>query len=216
MLLTRGGSGIQFVQALNPAAWYRYGIGITVTGAGVSTWADQSGNGRDLLQATDAARPALQADGSILFDGVDNNLKCSTFTFNQPESCYLLFRSVSFTSQARIFDGNTTNTGGFLQGNDQPGLDIYAGSTVSDAAGLAVGVYGVVCVVFNGANSVLRVNNTISTGNAGASNMAGFTLGDAGGFSLPSNIQAKEVILYSGAHTETQQGQIINYLFRLI
>jgi len=39
-------------------AWYRQGQGVTVTGAGVSTWADQSGNGNDLDQASDTSRPA--------------------------------------------------------------------------------------------------------------------------------------------------------------
>lgn len=40
-----------------PAAWYRADTGVTVTGQGASTVADQSGNGRDLLQGTDANRP---------------------------------------------------------------------------------------------------------------------------------------------------------------
>lgn len=40
-------------------AWWIATVGVTVTGSGVSTWADQSGNGsgRNLLQATDANRP---------------------------------------------------------------------------------------------------------------------------------------------------------------
>lgn len=45
------------IRSLAPAAWFRQGAGITVTGSGVSQWDDQSGNGRHLLQGTDAARP---------------------------------------------------------------------------------------------------------------------------------------------------------------
>ena len=62
----------------NLAVWGRFNIGITVVGAGVDTWADQSGNGRDLLQTTDTNRPSKESDGSILFDGVDNTLKTAS------------------------------------------------------------------------------------------------------------------------------------------
>lgn len=45
-------------------AWYQLGTGITNTGAGVSKWADQSGNGNDLLQATDTNRPLPGTQGA--------------------------------------------------------------------------------------------------------------------------------------------------------
>ena len=47
------------------------GLGITVTGLGVSTWADQSGGGLDFTQGTDANRPASTTDSgtpSVFFD----------------------------------------------------------------------------------------------------------------------------------------------------
>lgn len=56
-ILSASGSSASFMRALQPAAWFRADTGVTVTGQGVSTWADQSGNGRDLLQGTDASRP---------------------------------------------------------------------------------------------------------------------------------------------------------------
>jgi hypothetical protein len=37
-------------------------VGITITGAGVSLWADQSGNDHSPIQGTDAARPVVEAD----------------------------------------------------------------------------------------------------------------------------------------------------------
>lgn len=43
--------------------WLRADLGTTVTGAGVSLWEDQSGNGNDADQTTDADRPALNATG---------------------------------------------------------------------------------------------------------------------------------------------------------
>ena len=47
---------------------------ITITGSGVSTWADQSGNDNDVTQSTDANRPTettINSLNAILFDGSD-------------------------------------------------------------------------------------------------------------------------------------------------
>jgi hypothetical protein len=79
-----GGKKFQPNQVANLAAWFRLGVGITETGQGVSQWDDQSGNGRHLKQGTDGARPSKQSDGSILFNGSDEFLKCDAFTFSQP------------------------------------------------------------------------------------------------------------------------------------
>ena len=43
-------------------AWWDASTGVTVTGAGVSSWVDRVG-GYDLVQATDAARPTYSATG---------------------------------------------------------------------------------------------------------------------------------------------------------
>lgn len=210
----RGGQNSSaFVRGLNPAAWFRFNTGITVTGAGVSAWADQSGNARDLLQGTDAARPPKQADGSILFDGVAQFLKCGSFTLNQPETVYLLFKQVAWTLNARISDGNANGTGSIDQSPATPQLVINAGSAVATNGNLAVGAYGVAAAVFNGASSSLRINNTAeTTGNAGAANMSGFTVGGAASGVAFSNIQVKEVVLFAAAHDAATRQRVIRYL----
>jgi hypothetical protein len=43
--------------------WLRADVGVTVTGSGVSLWADQSGNGNNAVQAVDANRPPLDTVG---------------------------------------------------------------------------------------------------------------------------------------------------------
>ena len=95
----------------NLEAWYRFNQGITVTGSGVSQWDDASGNANHLLQAVDTNRPSKEADGSILFDGVDNYLKAVAFTLIQPETVYILLKQVTWVNQARFFDGDTMNSG---------------------------------------------------------------------------------------------------------
>lgn len=201
------------VRGLTPAAWFRYGQGITVTGAGVSQWDDQSGNARHLKQGTDTNRPALQADNSILFDGVDNYLKCDAFTLNQPETVYLLAKQVTWTQTDRIFDGNTVNTGVLYQDVVTPRIYLFAGSAAAANPDLAVDTYGAVCAIFNGASSLIQVNNgTAITGDAGASNMGGLTLGASGTPDAYGNIQVKEVIVFAAAHDAGQRAAVIAYL----
>ena len=201
------------ITALSPVAWYRYGVGITVTGQGVSTWADQSGNGNDLLQGTDGARPPLQADNSILFNGTDEYLKAVGFTLNQPETVYGLGRQITWTSNDHWFDGNAAISGRVVQLGTTPAIIMSAGSSVASNINAILNTYCVVAAVFNGASSELQVNRTTTTtGDAGAANMGGFTLAARGDNAVFSNIQVKEVIVFPDAHDAATRAIVITYL----
>lgn len=208
---TTGSAG--YVQSLSPAAWFRYGVGITVTGAGVSQWSDQSGNARPLLQATDTNRPALQADNSILFDGVDNFLKTDTFTLDQPCTLYLLAKQATWTINDVLAAGFTTATGRIWQRTATPTIALFSGSATASNANLAVDTYGAIAAVFNGASSVLQVNMTTpTTGDAGAANLAGLTLGADGAPASYGNVQVKEFMAFAAAHDANQRAAVIAYL----
>lgn len=209
------------ILALTPAAWFRLNVGITVA-TGVSIWADQSGNGRDLLQGTGGNQPAKQADGSILFDGVAHYLKCTGFTLNQPTTVYFLGKHVTWVQNQTVFDGNTTNALRFFDVNivtSSPQMQIRTTAVVPSPTGdvnLAVNTYGAVACVFNGASSILQVNrNAPSTGDAGATNAGGFTLGAAGGALVFGNIQVMEVILFPAAHDQATRNNVIRYLAKV-
>ena len=98
------------------------------------------------------------------------------------------------------------------QSGTTPELLAYAGGVSDKSSDLAVGSIGIIRVLFNGASSKFIVNdNTPITGNFGANDMGGFTLG-ASGFSsgsLWSNIQIYEVILRDG---NTDEAAIYAYL----
>ncbi len=193
-------------------AWYRFNTGITETGLGVSQWDDQTGLGHHLLQATDANRPAKQGDGSILFDGITQYLKTSSFTLNQPETIYILFKQITWATKTFI-DGNAVNSGRLVQQGVTPNIQLFAGSNVGQNSNLAVGVYGAVAGVINGASSVLQVGNTTpTTGNAGAANMGGLTLGALASGITPANMQVKEVLICSSAHDAETRAKYIAYL----
>lgn len=217
-IFSSGGINANAIRALAPAAWFRFGVGITDSGGGlVSQWADQSGNGRHLKQATATNQPAKQADGSILFDGVDNYLKCDAFTLNQPESIYLLMKQATWTEGDTIFDGNAANTGRLFQTVGSPQLRFRTSSGfVANNSGLALDTYGVLSCVANGAGSSVQVNHgTPTTGTLDADNMAGFTLCAAGNATGFVNAQVKEVIVFAAAHGAATRARVISYLRRL-
>jgi hypothetical protein len=201
-----------FVASLNPAAWYRYGAGITSANGLVSAWADQSGNNRPLLQATETNQPALQSDGSILFDGVDNQME-ATFTLNQPCTFYLLFKQVTWTANDIITDGSAAQVQLF-QAASSPIIKLTAGGGgAPQNTALAVDTYGAVAAVFNGASSLIQVNSTTGTAaDAGANNPGGFSLGANRSAASASNIEAKEAIVFPAAHDAGQRAKVIAYL----
>lgn len=184
----------------------RWTSGTTFTAATGETWTINS-TGSKPAQIVD--RP------SLLFDGSAHYIKTDPFTLNQPETVYLVAKQVSWTLNDVIFDGGSLNTLTVYQNATTPKIRCYAGAVGNENSNLAIGTTGVICLVMNGASSILRINNTTEvTGNFGALNAGGFTLGAAGdvGASAPSNIQAYEVLIYNVAHDAATRSNIIRAL----
>jgi len=196
--------------------WCRYNQGITITGDGVSQWDDQSGNGNHLKQTDNNRRPEKKTDGSILFSGLFDALVADAFTLVQPENIYILAKQITWTGNDRWYDGNAIDTGTLDQASVTPELKLYAG-TFTNTISLPLGVYGVVTAVINSTNTVLQLNNDAPViGNAGTSNMGGFTLGARPDYTSLANIQVMEVIIHDTiAHDAATRAQVINYLARV-
>ncbi len=200
------------------AAWFRKGVGITSSAGAVSVWADQSGNtGRNLAQATGAAQPALQGDGTILFNGTSHLLKTAAFTLNQPETVYLRMKQVTWTNVDWIFDGLGYDVGQLIQAGATPNVELSANAGGLSSTDLAVDAWSSVVCVLNGAASLIQVD--AATVNAGATigtgSMGGFALGARFDGTQFGNIQVAEVLIYSVAHDATQRAQVIAYLATL-
>jgi hypothetical protein len=206
------------VFGLGPAVWCRFNQGITSAGGFVSQWADKSGNLRHLKQPAGTQQPVLESDGSIRFPGVDEFLACDAFGINQPETVYLLCKEITWIDSGPLTDGSTLNSMLIQQtsggsGGVSPQLRLFAGSGTSSNTDLAIGDWGVISAVFNGAASILQINNSAPlTGDAGANNAGGFTVGSTATGTGFSNIQVKEVVLFQGAHDAASRSAVIAHL----
>lgn len=202
-----------------PSAWYRFNNGITVTGAGVSQWDDASGNGNHLTQGTDTNRPAKQAGGEILFDGVDNFLRKNPFSLTQPITIYMLVKPVTWTLNDALWGNNVLGGGNTVmrQTAVSPQIKMIAGVAEDPTnSNLTVGAYAAMASVLNGASSVIHVNGSAAaTGNPGTQGFAQFILGaHATNFGW-INMEVKEVLIYSAAHDATQRQTVFDYLVTL-
>jgi hypothetical protein len=201
--------------AVNMAARYIMNTGITDVGGAASVWADQSGNGRDLLQGSAGSRPAIHATGYLTFDGTDDFMQ-ATFTLNAPVSVYMVVNLVSLTTNDNIFNGKVADIQ-IYKTTGSADTVLYSSASLTDTSGnFHTGKgFQVIGAVFNGASSAFYVNDYAAvTGNVGTGNPGGFTLASnkSGTAGNCANIVVKEVIIYSAAHDATAAGAIIDYL----
>lgn len=176
----------------------------------VTVWYDQSGNGRNFLQATAASQPQL-IDMALLLDGVDDNMKTAAFTLNQPWSFMFVFRQVTSTKPnfENFIDGLNADTGTLYRTVPTPDVGLYAGLTGPNSGAslvMPVGTRGAVSGRFAGPSSRLEVDAALIagfSGSAGLNNPGGLTLGTKGDLATArfSNIEAQELLVFNTAHT---------------
>ena len=194
--LSRRSSAWTPASLASPWAWYKFNTGQTIV-TGVSAWTDAWGDAtKTLLQATTARQPLLQGNGTLLFDGSNDNLVTSgSLTLNQPWSVIVYGKTVTW-----VLDSTMAMSSGFADiraSAVSPNMSLYAGAVACETPGFTVGTYAMLAAVFNGASSQLSVNNNAPvTGNPGTAVGTAFRIG-ANAASL--NMQLWEVIVTNAA-----------------
>ena len=225
-LLQVGATTVQFITLTDIYEWHEIVFKCSNTianylrcaamGVGNIIWIDEyyieEIAGNHLSQTTGADKPLWSSDG-ILFDGVSEFMKTTTFTYDQPAQIYIVFRQVTWTSNDVICDGSTVSSGILEQNAITPELIIWAGAISPVNNNLALNTFGIIRILFNGGASTFEINETGQwVGNAGATNMSGFTLGSSSTGLDFSNIQVKEIILRKIADTAPNEQIIYDYL----
>lgn len=190
----------------------------TVTVVTVGDFGARICGDRDLVNMTDANRPVLSVSGGYsiaTFNGTAQIMKAAPFNLAQPESVYFVGSQITWTINEYLFDGNATQSGAVIQTTATPQLNLHAGSSVAANTTLAVATKAAISAIFNGANSVLGVNQLVATtGNAGAANMGGFTVGSAGTPGTYGNITFLEAIIRNVADPTPMRLAILKSLMK--
>ena len=152
-------------------------------GDAVSTWADASGNANDVTQGTASSRPTYQTNElngkpCVRFDGVDDFLRCTTFSQAQPLTILCVSKlTETGIATRRMFDGATSRV--LIGQQFAPDLLFFAGSTAPNYTGYTLPwPWRYYTGVFNGASSQQFVNGaSIGTANPGTQALTDLLVG---------------------------------------
>ena len=183
---------------------------MTVSNDSISEWKDYLG-GSVTLTASGDSRPVIISD-SIYFDGIDDYLYYYSDNIDQPLFFYVVFSQQSWTDNDRILGGKYTQSVYIWQAYETPGFRAYAGSISDRLTDLGILEKGIVRCLFNGANSLLIVNEETGSVDTdfGTNDPQGVSIGYSGGGY--AEIAVWEVIIREAADTEADQTVIMDYL----
>lgn len=106
----------------NTSLWLRADLGTTIA-TGVSRWADQSGNGNDVVQATGADQPTLQSAGinglsSLQFNGTSQFLQNLTYSITSPLTILVVAQFAATANVVEMAYSFGNGGAGYLDSSD--------------------------------------------------------------------------------------------------
>ena len=206
----------QNIFTTNLALWLKADVGVTLSGTDVTTWADQSGNGKDAT-ASGTARPTYQSSGinglpAISFNGTTNRMTGSQVLTTPPATVFAvvqfsvgqeigsIFQQSGFALYRGFYSGSSTQFRIFN------GVNLTSSNTIPN--GTAVLLEGIA----NGASSFLFSNGVQqASGDAGTSAISGsYELASNGG--SPRTMVIAEILVYSTNLGTDDRQSVENYL----
>lgn len=192
-------------------ARFRADLGVTKDGSNlVANWADLSGNGHDIAEATN--KPLWEASKingvpALLFDGVNDGLASGVIALTQPYTILLLYKEIV---HAQCWPFSMGGGCGIFMSSSSPTQIAVAGFP---GAGVTVGTtnYALLTGVADGASSTLALNDGVPQ--TDPTNLSGtateIRLG--AGFTSFGNISAAELVLLSGAVSAPDRAALLAY-----
>jgi len=154
----------------------------------ITTWYDQSGNTRNVIQTTSAYQPIIVSAASITLFGTKpslyfsaNALSNSSFTLTQPNTYFIVTQgtSTNSTGDRNIFDGTGANRNAIGKSNSNSNYFLYAGTGPIYSTTPVNNNKSLFVPVFNSGASFLYLNGTaiLSNANPGAQSLQGLRIG---------------------------------------
>lgn len=186
--------------------------GITLNGGDVSAWADQSGEGNDISQGTEADQPLFVASwrngrASLSFDGVAHHMRLAAFAsgdVTQPcTRVAVLEWPVTLSGAMPVVSSGDTGKRQDLNLSADTAKATATGA-VSIAAGATSAAASIVTGVFDGASASLTVRNAgeaevSNTGDTGSTPGSGVALAAFGDGAGRTQCKIAKVLVYTRA-----------------
>lgn len=182
-------------------------------GTAVSSWADSSGLGNNVSQATGAQQPIYKTgivNGKpiVRFDGVNDLLSGSDLGLSQPFTVCCVVKASSGGIFQDIVDQGVPSATVHNSNN----FAMYAGNTVDGSTNI-IGAFHTFIGIYNGASSTGYTNgNSDISGDVGAFNTSGLTIGNNAGATSSFTGDIAEVLIYNSALSSTNRSNIQSYL----
>jgi len=201
-------------------------IPAVLDGDPVGGWVEQTGLGKNALQATAGLRLTLKtgANGignrpALLSDRVTGQY-LDTVAFAvalaQPNTIYACWKASSTPANAAFYDGGAASPGNRnlarIAALNQ--YSMYAGLIINEVGATANTDAHVDCCIFNGAGSFRYIDNVQKiNGDAGANSLGALTVLDTtgGGANGISGLMA-EILIYNVLHSAAQRATVQLYL----
>lgn len=182
------------------------GTKITTDGTSIYSLKDLTTNSRHINQSTGAYQPLYKSSDNtfpyVKFNRTNSNfLGPISYTLDQPFTYYMVVRQVLWVNTYYLCDGYTQDTVVIDQQGTSPNLEFYAGSS-QVVAGPAVGTWGLIAVCWNGANSLIKINNnTTYSCSLGTNASGGLNLSRRANAAYYPTWDLAEMLIYNTSHT---------------
>jgi len=203
--------------------WLRADLGVVQSTLAVSSWADQSGVGNDLSQATNQPTYVASAiNGLPGITAAGGTAQCLDRTslvssIGSPCTAYVVAQGGDNTAN-RAFIDNPSGTRMVLYGQITNGLERFYVNGTDNIGTKLVASPHVYCAAPNvdGANDLLYVDSIatadITRARGTPASLTSFRVGNDNAAASASGGPVCEVIVYNGAHTTAQRTAVMQYL----
>ena len=201
-------------------AWFKADSLSLNDGDAVGTWADQSGNARDLTQATGANKPLYKkgvANGkpAVLFDGTNDTMATAAFgARSHPVTVFVVAKRVSGTGTQSLLDGIALGNEMLVRIQNATGApEIYSGSALLSGNQDIGSGWFVIQATFDTTASKLYLKDVYQgTGSIGSNTLTGIQMGADYVPSSFWNGYIAEAIYFDGALSATNSFGVRAYL----
>lgn len=183
----------------------------------VTTWLDNSVNGRNATQATAGFKPLYKTNQQnglpgVLFDGTDDYLATVAFTLNQPLTIFAVLKLPTAVISDYIWDGSANNACALFQSTAGSGR-MFAGTNGPTIA-LGTTNFRLLTCRYNGAASIFALDGAVDvTGDVGATNMGQISLGVRGNKAGAwTNVIFCEFLVYNAVLSGADEARVKTYL----